>query len=241
MSRHRIDVLVDLAALNHRLDDARKESERIAFVLKATKREVVDAASKGAQPSRATLRTLAEFSALEGANFAELVAAQYDHGDKAHALRAELERATGDPAGTYDAMVAALTERFGTPDAQSPWPRKDGRGTYWTLDVWSEGSPRWRLAWASLGVVEEERGTFVFVNGHRAHGGDCGIPHTFVALGRRLARETVSGTCAFHGVRTAEELVQLRDIRPAVASAAVALAAVDEAVRCVRDVSHEGE
>mgnify|MGYP006393980483 CR=1 FL=1 len=120
--RYRIHALTDLAALNHRLDVARKERERIESVLKATQREVVDAASKGTQPSPETMRTLTEFSTRDGVSFAEVVGAQYDHGDKAPALRAELDRAHEDPAGTYDDVVVALTRIPRAPTTPS-WRR----------------------------------------------------------------------------------------------------------------------
>lgn len=234
--RYRIHALTDLAALNHRLDVARKERERIESVLKATQREVVDAASKGTQPSPETMRTLTEFSTRDGVSFAEVVGAQYDHGNKAPALRAELDRAHEDPEGTYDTVLAALTERHGTPDEPSPWSRKDGRATYWTIETWTADTPRWCIARATLGVVEEVgRGVFVFGNGSGDRMSRRSVPHTFVSLAARAERRIAGGEWPITGCRTPDEIVAWRRATTCVAPASVALAAIDELVRAVRE------
>jgi hypothetical protein len=232
--RHTIDVLAELAKLNAATHAARKESERIEAVLNATARSIADAARTGKAIDPQDLRRASEYGAEKARNDRVVAAAKAQDTARRAPLVRELRGVTDDPASTYAAIVATLTERYGAPSAEPYLSGKDRCG--WEVLTHTTKAPRWRIGRATFIVSIDERGVGVYATGDHDHFGPTRSVRFIVRPNAELARRIVTGEVSFSSVASVGE-VQMRYgyCAPLLAPVAVALDVIDHCVRYSRN------
>jgi hypothetical protein len=232
--RYTIHVLAELARLNAATHAARKEAERVDFVLNATTNSITAAVRAGKSIDPQDLRYASEYAVEKARSDRAVAAAKAQDTARRPALVRELRDVSDDPASTYEAIVATLTERYGAPSAEPYLSGKDRSG--WEVLTHTTKPPRWRIGRATFIVSIDERGVGLYATGDHDHFGAIRSVRFIVRPDADLARRIVTGEVSFSSVASVGE-VQMRygDCAPLLAPVAVALDVIEHCVRYSRN------
>lgn len=231
--RYTIHVLSELARLNAATHAARKESERVDFVLNSTANSIAATVRAGKTIGPQDLRLANEYAAAKARNDRAVADAKAQDAARRPALVRELRDVSDDPASTYDAIVATLTERYG---ARSEEPYLSGEGrSGWEIETFSSTPPRWRTGRATFSVMAHDRGTILSASADNERFSRIGVPHITVQASAYVQRRIASGESNLVPIDSVEELASSRQTAPVIAALATALDVIEHWVRYSRN------
>lgn len=231
--RYTIDVLCDIAVLNARASTAKAERERVAFLLEHTALAIAASVRAGTPIEERDLRESRALAERKHNNDRDLREAMARDLTRRPPLLDELRTSIDDPASTYEAIVATLTERYGAPSAESYLSGKDRSG--WEVETFSPEPPRWRSGRATFVVMVDGRGTLLYASAENYRFSRTEVPHMLVRASADMQRRIVSGESALTSVNSVEELGSSRRTAPVLTTLATALDVIEHCVRYSRN------
>lgn len=231
--RYTIHVLAELARLNAATHAASEEAERVDFVLNSTANSIAATVRAGLPIVSQDLRRASEYAAEKVRSDRAGAAAKAHDTALRPALVRELRDVSDDPASTYEAIVATLTERYGAPSAESYLSGKDRSG--WEVETFSPEPPRWRSGRATFVVMVDGRGTLLYASAENYRFSRTEVPHMLVRASADMQRRIVSGESALTSVNSVEELGSSRRTAPVLTTLATALDVIEHCVRYSRN------
>ncbi len=231
--RYTIHVLSELARLNAATHAARKEAERVDFVLNATTNSITAAVRAGKPIDPQDLRYASEYAVEKARSDRAVAAAKAQDTARRAPLVRELRDVSDDPASAYQAIVATLTERYGAPSAEHYLSGKDRSG--WEIETFSSTPPRWRTGRATFTVMAHDRGTILSASADNERFSRVDVPHITVQASAYVQRRIASGESNLVPIDASEELASSRQTAPVIATLATALDVIEHCVRYSRN------